>query len=693
MFEVSDASTIYAEFKKEPGIIIPYYNADKTQATFTRDGHALNFCRVRYLTAATKRHGFTTKKVSKYGQPKASGTKVYFPRRVPWRAVLDNTEEPIVITEGEAKALVGCIAGFPTMGLGGVANFMSHGALLPELASEKWGERDTYVTFDSDALHNPAILMAEARLVGELHKLGARCFLVRIPQEGDKKVGLDDYVKEHGFAGFMKLLQSSEALGALDAKVLALNARCAWIQQENCVWDLEKKLFIPKDSFINGADFSTLKHMVMGSTQRAAPKEISVAATWLKHQHATRYSEILFRPSEGVTVMSDQGQPALNMWEQYKCEAGDVAPFLELNKYVFKNMPAADRELPLKLMIYKAQNPEIKTPLALVLLGHQGGGKSFWCECIRDAFKPWSFDLSSAGLDSEFGEWLEKSLIVFVDEAKPADMARASDILKGLISRDMQRMNEKFRPARQVKTYAQFLITSNHTEVGSFSEDDRRMIVVACPDKREPEFYAKLRVWKDAGGPKHLMHYMLSYDLKGWTPPTTPPLTAEKHMARMESLTAVQRLAEDMRTADKNTVELWLDSCTRWADDAVLSPNMLVAQAARATKANAANWTIRPFYTPEELALMFPHIIGTLLGSKFARSTPSGQISRELREAGVPYLKCADDERGFKHKGTMRQYLVVFDFKDWERPLTQVEFDRVMNAAPNYKTKSSGRAS
>ena len=684
MFDVPDASTIYPEFQSGPAIVIPYYDAHGQIATFERGAEVLPFCRVRYLDQPVKA-GFIPQKPIRYGQPKASGTRAYFPPTVPWETVLTDSTEPVVITEGEKKSLAGVLSGFPVIALGGVFNFMDGEDILPELDAAKWRGRDVYICFDSDAVLNPNILAAEARLVDELQrKRGARCYLVRLPQDGDRKVGLDDYLLAHGAAGFTKLLQDAPSLGALDAKVVALNKSVAWIERENLVYDLETRLFIPKDSFVNGSRFSTLKHITVGGKQRSAPKTISVAATWLTHPHAQRFSEVLFRPGEGVTVQGDHGRPALNMWTGWESAEGDVEPFLELSDFLFQNVAPDSRELPLKLMAYKAQNPAEKVPLALVLIGPQGCGKTLWGECIRDAFAPYGVDVTSKAFHSEFQGWLERSLIALINEAEHEDMIRGGDVLKSLIS-DLQRpMNEKYRPARQIKTYTMYILTSNSRAVGAFSPDDRRMIVVDCPKKRDWAFYDRISAWKRNGGAKALLGYLLNYDLKGWKPPASAPMTSEKYMAYMESLTPVQRLAEEMRTASENTIKLWLDQAVAWARVAELSNNASLAAMARATIEGVASIQIRPWYTPEELALMFPSIIETQLGSRYQRGTPSGRISRELREAGVPYLQCKDDPRGFRWHGVVRQYLVVSEFDDWREPITQADFERMMKAWPKH---------
>lgn len=684
-FTVDDASTIYSEFGARPAIVIPYYDAAGSMMQFDHRGNPAPFCRIRYLDMP-RTSGFVKQKPQRYTQPRDSGQRVYFPPFVDWARIAADPKEPIVITEGEKKAIAGCVNGFPMIALGGVFNFMSTmEALLPELEAWQWAGRDVYVCFDSDAATNPMILTAEARLVDELQrKRGAQCYLTRLPQDGDDKVGVDDFLLKFGPPALMGLLQKSESLGALDAKVVALNQDVAWITRENMVYDLQRRMFLTKDQFVTGETYGSLTHITVGGAQRA-PKRISIAKTWLTHPHAQRFSEVLFRPSEGVTVQGEHGRMALNLWTGFNPGAGDVKPFLELSEFLFQRMMPADRELPLKLMAYKAQNPHEKIPLALVLLGTQGCGKTLWGECIRDAFMPYAVDVTSKAFHSEFQGWLETSLIALINEAEHGDMLKGADVLKSLISDLKRPMNEKYRPARQINSYTMYILTSNSRAVGAFGPDDRRMIVVDCPPKRDWDFYDRISAWKRAGGPRALLGYLLAVDLKGWRPPHSAPLSHEKVMAFNESLTPIQRLAEQMKESkDFNIVMLWVQQATAWATVAELSNNPTSVSAAKATLENIKHFQIRPWYTPEELALLFPNVVETQLGSRYDNRTPSGVLSRQLREAGVPYLMNLEDPRGFKWKGLTRQYIVVCDLQGWEQPITQSDFERYMGQWPTY---------
>lgn len=125
LFSVENVREEYhREFKPLPGLILPYYNKDGSPMTFERDGQRLPFVRVRYLRVP-KSFSAKSAKRARYSQHKGSGCRAYFTRTLDWSDVLSDPSNSLVIVEGELKALAGCLAGYPTIGLGGVRNFVS----------------------------------------------------------------------------------------------------------------------------------------------------------------------------------------------------------------------------------------------------------------------------------------------------------------------------------------------------------------------------------------------------------------------------------------------------------------------------------------------------------------------------------------------------------------------------------------
>jgi hypothetical protein len=679
---VASAKIICDEYAPAPALVIPYLDMH---------GNHLEppFARIRYLADPPTKNGnpFKAPKPQRYAQPANSGVHAYFPQgtRVEWDVVAASGDHPLLIVEGEKKALSAAHAGFATVGLGGVYNFLTQGELLPELQEFIWKGRPVYICFDSDAAHNPQIQAAEARLANELSlRRSAALHLVRLPGFADgSKQGVDDYLLAHGADAFEQILKAAPRMRKIDAEVLALNEYVAWVEKEGMVYDLRSKEFIQKSNFTNGSRYSALETF-SATAKGTGLKRISISEAWLKHPHAQRYDYVEFRPEDSSAVLTTgAGGLALNMWTGWRPEPGDVKPFLDLSEFLFSEL-REHADLPLKLLAYKAQNPGIKVPLAPVLVGPQGGGKSLWAECVRDAFAPYTAEIPSSALGSQFNGWTERTLIAVINEASGEALQRVAPTLRALISDKRTMLNDKFRLARQIDSYTMYIITSNDRGAGAYSADDRRMIVVNCPAKREPPFYRSVAEWKNHGGGRHLLHYLLHYDLKGWQPPAQAPMTAEKYMAYMESLTPIQRLAEEMRTANEHVIVLWIQQALAWAAQAQLSSNPQQVRYAQEITDSLRVIQIRPWYTPEELALMFPAITAQLHGQQRQTAHAAGVISKELRTAGIGYLQCADDSRGFRWRGMLRQYLVVAESDEWRRPITQNEFERLMGQFQPY---------
>jgi hypothetical protein len=683
MFAVRNAGLLLRDFEPVPALVIPYVDP-RTGDLFTY-GDGNEFARVRYLEDVVARSGFKGRKLQRYSQPAGSGMFAYFPvtAQFEWSDVLADTSTPIIVTEGEKKALAACLAGIPCVGLGGVFNFAQGGELIESLRLIDWRRRPVYFCFDSDAARNPNIQAAEGRLAQELSvRQAAQVHLVRLPQ-GERKVGIDDFIVANGADAFFDVIENGVPMRKIDAEVLALNEHVAYIERDAVVWDLQARIPIQKHSFCNGSKYSA-RTVLQPTVKGTGVKEVSVTEKWLRHPHAQRYMDIVFRPDVDAPAVETEGGAVLNTWAGFEREPGDVKPFLELTDFLFSDLPPEHRALAFDVLTYKFQNPSEKVPLALVLLGPQGCGKTMWASIIRDAVKPYGYELPSSALVSEFNGYVERSIIAVINEAQAAHVKSGYEILRQRISEDTDFLNEKFRVPRQVPSYTFYILTSNDRAVGSYDNDDRRMFVVSCPHPREKAFYDKIGAWWKAGGPAKLMDYMLSRDLKGWKPPARAPLTQEKQMAYLENLTLTQRIAEDMRTATEHTVVLWINQAMEWASTAEVSNDPGQARYAREIQQSLAHIQIKPWYTPEELALMFPAIVGQLYSSKRYTATGPGEISRQLRNAGVPILPAKDNPRGFLWRGRWSQYLVVAQMDEWASPLSQADFERYMGNWPTY---------
>lgn len=688
IYDVEDArEECYPEFRSGPAIVFPYQNPFTGELlTFERKGQLLDFARVRYMRAP-----LGAKKFRRYDQPLRSGVQPYFPvaARCPWAQILANGEA-ICITEGEKKALAACINGCATIGLGGVYNFMDGGKFLPLLEQIEWRGRVVYIIFDSDAATNPDVRVATERLAAELSmNRGADVRLVRLP-EGAKgadgkaaKVGLDDFIVAHGVEALYELIEAALPMRRIDGAVLALNHRVAFIEADDLVYDLGAGGFLKKAAFVNGSDFST-ETVVQTAGNGNKVSTVQVAAEWLVHPMARRYRDVTFRPDIQDASVPRPGGFALNLWKGWRPEVGDVTPFLELYAHVCSQLPEEHKDLFMKLLAYKVQHPAEKFALAPMLMGPTGSGKSMLCDIVRQMAGVHGKQFLDDVLKSDFNGWAEDAIFVAINEVKHETINAVWPRLKALIADKGMLLNEKFRVARTVDNCTFFMMTTNDVDAAAFDRDDRRIFVIPGPGPREPEFYQGIADWMAKGGPAKLLGYLLTYDLKDWKPPARAPMTTAKNLARMEDLSAIGQLAELMHTGDENTILMWIDTAMEWARGFETGANPFLAARARETAMILPSLQIRPWYSPNELAHMFPMLASDLLGSRKLASTPAGQISKELRQNGIRYLECKDDPMGFKVKGRYQTYLVVADMDDWKDPITQNDFDRLMKEWNTY---------
>lgn len=681
-----NAREVSPSFFPAPALVIPYPDAA---------GAMNGFCRVRYFDPPEV--GGVRKKTIRYQQPKGTAPEVYLPPvgAWDWQAILANPEQPLVITEGEIKALsVMANTGLPCIGLGGVWMWADNKRAIPVFDAASWARRRVFIVFDSDIDTKTQVQLAEARLAEWLVRRRAVVHTCRLPPgEDGAKQGADDYIAAHGVRRFMDALQSAASLSEMDLRVMEMNAEVAWLDGEEKLLELDSGTLIRKDSFVSGSRFSTLKVPVQSGK---AIKMVSVAQAWLSHPMARRYANTLFLPGGPDVIRGEDGGAYINSWREQRCTPGDVTPWLDLTRWLFADtLGVDDWDWPVKLLAYKAQNPTHKIPLAIMMIGEQGSGKSLWAALVRSAFGEFGNSRNGKDLSQDWNGFLEKCLLLTIDDVHTRQVRANIETLRTWVSEPKIDRHEKFLRNREVDNYALLILTSNYRDAGAFAHDDRRFLVVGTPRiEKGEEYYGPLWDWFRSGeaGP-NIYHYLLNYDLEGWMPPVRAPMTAEKRMAFEESLSPFEMLARDMQEADAHVVERWLQTAEEWAFSVLGTPGHPETPQADAIIASIQAFPIRPWYTADELCNMFPHMLRELNMSqgRWNNAATAGKVSTQLRNAGVYFLRNTDDPRGFVWKGRMQQFLIVCPSAGYPSAMTQEEFDAHMASMGTYKAKSQFR--
>jgi hypothetical protein len=129
-------------------------------------------------------------------------------------------DQPILITEGEKKALKLAQEGWPAIGLPGVFLFTDPTSkktppkkpLHPELRRWRLRGRQVLVSFDSDRSSKEGVALAHERLCAGLTRMGALVRVIDVPSlPGQEKTGADDFLVASGCAAFAELVDAARA--------------------------------------------------------------------------------------------------------------------------------------------------------------------------------------------------------------------------------------------------------------------------------------------------------------------------------------------------------------------------------------------------------------------------------------------------------------------------------------------------
>jgi hypothetical protein len=117
------------------------------------------------------------------------------------RESLGDPSRPLWITEGIRKADAAVSRGLCCLALLGVWNWRGTNPAGGKTALADWeaialNDRETFICFDSDVMTKPEVYGALDRLARFLETRGASVRFVYLPQDGARKVGLDDYLAD-----------------------------------------------------------------------------------------------------------------------------------------------------------------------------------------------------------------------------------------------------------------------------------------------------------------------------------------------------------------------------------------------------------------------------------------------------------------------------------------------------------------
>jgi len=208
------------------GLVIPYPDPRTGSPLMVgNNGDMREFTRVRLDSPerARDRNGSPSKYLSRRG----SGQQPYVLPSV--AAEIENGLHELILVEGEKKTIKAVLEGFPAIGLAGNWGWKAKDKqeLLPLLASYLRANMVVTVVWDSDAALNTGFAASTRMLHDVLRARDCQMRVVVLPQAGIEKVGLDDYIVQHGVDAFRQELASGMQLPA-DRQVGAGELIASW---------------------------------------------------------------------------------------------------------------------------------------------------------------------------------------------------------------------------------------------------------------------------------------------------------------------------------------------------------------------------------------------------------------------------------------------------------------------------------
>ena len=485
------------------------------------------FYRLRYLEKPTGFDQLTEKKEVKYVQEPNTAPVAYYPANINWKELVQDTDRPLIITEGELKAAKACREGFPTVGLGGVYNWRSTKLgieWLPSLEPIVWLRRNVYICFDSDYITNPLVCAALHELSEELGRRGSFPHIVSLPSlEGFKKVGLDDFLT---FAGpsanemFSRLLHDAEPLG-LTKPLWSLNKSYVYVQDPGMIVDQATGFKASPSAFKDHLQAPLLyQERRLTKDGSVSYNQTGAAAYWLKWPLRTEAHKITYKP--GADKFVQDRLTLFNVWPGWGIEpkAGDIEPFMRLVDHLFTGSEPEAKQWFLRWCAYPLQYPGVKMYSSVLFHGvRHGTGKSLIGYTLGRIYGDNFTEIDQADLHGSFNEWAEGKQFIMGDDITGSDKRQDNDFLKKLITQQKIRVNKKYIPTYEIPDCINYFFTANHPDSFFLEDDDRRHFVHEIQVGPLPEvFYVEYDLWLDSGGAGAVFDHLLKLDLGDFNP-------------------------------------------------------------------------------------------------------------------------------------------------------------------------------
>jgi len=415
---------------------------------------------------------------------------------------------------------------------------------------------------------------------------------------------------------------------------------------------------------------------------------------FIEGTHYESCDDFRFFPG-GPRLFSENGTDYINLWTGWNAEPGDITPFLELTQHTFASSPK-DIEWLLDLIAWHVQNPMVHIPFAGAITGERLPA-DLWVSAIYEAFAPWSIKFGIIHLRSTNKAWMRNAVIGVLNGTGNGleDRIGGQVLCQMILSPDARVIHDAQRQrsfSRNEVSRMLVLLTLPKGQDRLLQNDDLFYSIPArkCP----PEVISRFHEWVNDGNARFLADWFLKRDVSQFVVPAAAPLTQASRVASRERMKPFARLAHEMQESKENYIAHWISDALTWASEMTMptsSASKATQEYAKTILRTFPDVTVRPWYTSDEITLMFPDLFSQYPEIKRWNGVSPSLVSNDLRAGGLPMLAPDNGSAGFLHNGRLNNYFVVFDQEKWLKPISQEEFEKQMKAWPTYRKYVEGK--
>jgi hypothetical protein len=318
--------------------------------------------------------------------------------------------------------------------------------------------------------------------------------------------------------------------------ILELSGKHAVIQHSDLAWKPGMKT-APQLRLYQGADGKlVLRRRIEKISATNHPNEL--INDFFNNPQTPVYKNIAFSPLP-------QPMDTLNLWigSTILPKQGSWLTVMQFLRDVICSGDQNAYEYLIHYIAHAIQKPEEKPGIMVVLLGGEGIGKGTVEQILRRIFSATTLLVSDVNsVVGRFNAVLERSYIVYMDEAVFKGDIRLTERLKSFVTSQHIQIEEKHQPERSIESYHRFFSASNAKHFAQIDPDNRRMFYL----KVSEQFKGNTRYWDNlyaamSNGEMEAMAYdMMQIDLSSFHIRNRPE-SSELLIQKIESLPSFER--------------------------------------------------------------------------------------------------------------------------------------------------------